>query len=98
MGRHDQAERAPDPADLLDRDRVGEGVEPCPTFVLGDRDPEPAKLPDPSDDVRREAALALMLLDDRRDLGLHELPDRVAQQHVLRGEVEVHRPEPITAA
>ena len=60
--------------------------------------PEPAELADPPDDVGREASLALVLLDDRRDLGLHEVPDRVAQQRVLRGEVEVHRPEPITAA
>ena len=28
VGRHDQPERAPDPSDLLDRDGVGQGVEP----------------------------------------------------------------------
>ena len=96
--RDDQPERAPDPADLLDRDRVGERVEPGAALVLGDRDAEPAELADAPDDLGREAALALVLLDDRRDLGRHEVADRVAQQRVLRREVEVHRPEPITAA
>ena len=92
MGRDDQPERAPDPADLLDRDRVGQRVEAGPALVLRDRDAEPAELADAPDDLDREAALALVLLDDRRDLGRHEVADRVAQQRVLRGEVEVHRP------
>ena len=66
---HDQPERAPDAADLLDRDRVGQRVEPGAALVLGDRDAEPAELADAPDDLGREAALALVLVDDRRDLG-----------------------------
>ena len=88
----DQPERAPHAADLLDRDRVGQGVEAGAALVLGDRDAEPAELADPADDLGREAALALVLVDDRRDLGDHEVADRVAQQVVLGGEVEVHAP------
>jgi hypothetical protein len=98
VGRDDQPEGTPYAADLLDRDRVGEGVETGPALVLGDRDTQPAELADPPHDIGREASPALVLLDDRRDLGLHEVPDGVTQQRVLRGEVEVHRPEPITAA
>ena len=91
MGRDDEPERSPDPADLLDRDRVGEGVEAGPAFVLGDRDAEPAELADASDDLDREAASSLVLVDDRRDLGQHEIADGVAQEGVLGREVEVHR-------
>ena len=98
VGRDDQPERAPHPADLLDGDRVGERVEAGAALVLGDRDPEPAELADAPDDLDREAALAFVLLDDRRDLGEHEVADGVAEQRVLRGEVEVHRAEPTPAA
>ena len=91
VGRDDQPERAPDPADLLDRDRVGQGVEARAALVLRDRDAEPAELADPAHDLDREAPLALVLVDDRRDLGRHEVADRVAEQLVLGREVEIHR-------
>ena len=51
VGGDDEPERAPDPADLLDRDRVGQGVEAGPALVLGDRDAEPAELAEPADDL-----------------------------------------------
>ena len=76
VGGDDQPERPPDAADLLDRDRVGERVHPGAAPALRDVDPEPAELADPAHDLDREAALALVLVDDRRDLGLHELADR----------------------
>ena len=91
VGCDDQAERAPHPADLLDGDRVGQRVEPGPALVLGDRDAEPAELADPPDDLGRESSSALVLVDDRGDLGQHEVADRVAQERVLRREIEVHR-------
>ena len=91
VGGDDQAERAPHPADLLDGDRIGQRVEAGPALVLGDRDAEPAELADPPDDLDREASRALVLVDDRRDLGEHEVADRVAQEDVFRGEIEVHR-------
>ena len=52
--------------------------------------PEPAQLADPADDLGREAPGALVLVDERRDLGGHEVADRVAQEDVLGREVEVH--------
>jgi hypothetical protein len=67
--RHDEAERAPHTPDLLDGDRVCQRVEPGATFVLRDRDAEPAELADLRDDLGREAPFALVLVDDRRDLG-----------------------------
>ena len=92
VGGDDQPERAPDAADLLDRDRVGERVEPGAALVLRDRDAEPAHLAEAADDLDREATLALVLVDDRRDLLDHEVADRRAQQGVLWREVEVHWP------
>src|SRR4029450_10930402 len=86
----DQPERAPDPPDLLDRDRVRQRVQPGAALVLRVRDAEPAHLAEPPHDVGWKAALALMLIDDRRDLLDHEIADGGAQQRVLRGEVEVH--------
>ena len=92
VGGDDEAERTPHPADLLDGDRVGERVEPGASLVLGDRDAEPAHLAEPLHDLAREPSLPLVSLDLRRDLGRHELPDGVAQERVLRGQIEVHRP------
>ena len=97
MGGDDQPERPPYPADLLDRDRVRQRVESGAALVLGDRDPEPAELADAPDDLGGETAFALVLVDDRRDLGRHELPDRVTEQRVLGSEVVVHWPEPTIA-
>ena len=87
---HDQPERAPDAADLLDRDGVGEGVEPGPALVLGDRDAQPAHLAEPLDDLDWEAALAFVLIDDRSDLALHEVTDRRSKESVLGGKVKIH--------
>ena len=66
---------------------------PGPALVLGDRDAEPAELADAAHDLGREAPLAFVLVDDRGDFGEHEVADRLAEQRVLRGEVEVHDPE-----
>jgi hypothetical protein len=92
VGRDDDPERAPDPADLLDGDRVGEIVEAGATLVLGDRDAKPAHLAEALHDLGREAVRLLVLLDDRRDLLRHEVADRLAEEPVLRREVEVHGP------
>ena len=90
MGGDDQAERAPDAADLLDGDRVCQRVEARPALVFGERDPEPAERTEPVDDPARETSRLLVLVDLRRDLADHEIPDRLAEEGVLRGEVEVH--------
>jgi hypothetical protein len=91
VGRNDEAEGAPDPADLFNGDRVGEVVEAGAALLLGDRDAEPARLAELLDDLDGEAPLALVLVDDRRDLLRHEVADRGAEELVLAREVEVHR-------
>ena len=91
VSRDDEPKRTPDPTDLLDGNRVGQGVQAGPTFILRDRDPKPAELADPPNDLARKAPLTLVLVDDRRDLPDHEVADRVAQQLVLGGEIQVHR-------
>ena len=93
MSRHDQPERTPHPADLFDRDGIGKRIQADPAFILGDRDPEPAHLAQPLDDLDWKAMFALVLLDDRRDLLLHELADGRAKERVLPGQVEVHEAE-----
>ena len=88
--RDDDPERAPDPADLLDGDRVRERIHPGAAPALRDVDPEPAQLADPAHDLGREAPRALVLVDDRRDLLGHERADGVPQQDVVGREIEVH--------
>jgi hypothetical protein len=90
VGGHDEPERAPDPADLLDRDRVGQGVHPGTAPALGDRDAEPAHLTQAVDDRAREPAGTLVLVDDRGDLALHEAANGRSQESVLGREVEIH--------
>ena len=96
MRRHDEPERAPDPPDLLDGDGVCQGIQAGTALVLRDRDAEPAELTDPAHDLGWESPRPLVLVDDRRHLGDHEIADRVAQEDMLRREVEVHRPEGTT--
>ena len=56
---------------------------PGPAVLLGDGDPEPAHLAEAADDLGREAVRLLVLVDDRRDLGLHEVADGRAEEGVL---------------
>jgi hypothetical protein len=92
----DQAKRSPHATDLLDRDGIGERIEARSALVLGKRNAKPAHLAETPDDIDRKAPRPLVLVDDGRHLVGHEVADRVAEENVLRGEVEVHDPEPIT--
>ena len=69
---------------------------PAPPSSSGNGMPSQPSAPMRLHDLDREASLALVLVDDRGDLGQHEVPDRVAQEDMLRGEVEVHRSERTT--
>ena len=81
--------RRVDPRQLLDRDRVREGVGAGAAVLLRDRHPHHAELRELRDDLVREPLLAIELLGDRRDLLEGELPHRVSQQLVLVVEIEV---------
>ena len=97
VGRDDEPERAPDPADLLDRDRVGERVEPGAALVLGERDAEPAELAERGGRSRSgSGARARAPRRPGATSSDHEVADRLAQELVLGGEVEVHGGEPST--
>ena len=83
-------DRRVDPRQLLDRDRVRERVGAAAAVLLGDRHPHQPELGQLGDELVREALLAVELLGDRRDPLERELPHRVADQLVLRSEIEVH--------
>ncbi len=86
----DDAQRAPHTREFLDRDGVGERVQPGTALFLGKRDAEQAHLAQLGDDVGREAALRLVHVDVALDLAREEVTDRSAQEFVLWGEVKVH--------
>src|SRR4029078_6352604 len=69
----------------------GSAHQPRPPCVSWDGDPDPAHLAEPAHDVDGKLVLPLVLVDDRRDLLLHEVADRRPEELVLRVEVEVHR-------
>ena len=72
-----------DPRQLLDRDRVREGVAAGAAVLLGNRDPHQAELGQLGDELVREAALAVELLREGRDALARELATVVAHQLVL---------------
>ena len=79
-----------DARQLLDRDRVRDGVGAAAAVLLRDRHPHQPELGQLGHQLVGEAVLAVELLRDRRDLLLGELADGVADELVLRLEVEVH--------
>ena len=86
-------DRRVDARQLLDADRVRERVRARTAVLLGDRhahQPEPGEL---LDDLVREPLLAIELLGHRLDLLDREAPHRLAEELVLRLEVEVHGAE-----
>ena len=85
-----------DPRELLDRERVRDGVAAGTAVLLGDRQPHQAQLAEVGDDLVRKTRLAVELLCDRRDLLARELAHRVADELLLLGEVEVHAPRNAT--
>ena len=86
-----------DPRQLLDRDRVRDGVPAGPLVPLGDRDPEQPELCHLAHQLDREAALAVELLRDRRDALAREGADGVADELVLGREVEIHAARMVVA-
>ena len=89
MRRDRDRHRRVDSRQLLDRDRVREGVCAGAAVLLGNRHAHHTELRELRDDLVREPALAIDLLGDRRDLLDGELPHRGSQQLVLVVEVEV---------
>ena len=80
-----------DSRQLLDRDRVREGVRPGPAVLLGDRHPHQPELRELPHELVGEAALAVELLRDGRYVLLREVTDGGTDELVLGVEIEVQR-------
>ena len=89
MGVHDARDRDPPARELLDDHRVGRQVEPHAAVFLGDRDPEEPELLHLLDHPIGERVLVVVLLGDRQDLLVHELPDHLGDGALVVGQVEV---------
>src|SRR5436853_246608 len=76
--------------DLLAREGLGDEVEPGAAVLLGDRDPEDPELGHALDRAHVEVVRDVVLDGVREDPVLDELPDRVLEQPLLVGELEVH--------
>ncbi len=90
VGADDDADRSGDPGQLLDRDRVGQAVEPRAADLLRvghAEQPERCRL---TDDLHRELALALQVVRDRGDAPLGEVAHGATDLLVLWREGEVH--------
>src|SRR5262249_35473484 len=90
MRRDGDRDRRVDAGQLLDGDRVRDGVGAGAAVLLGDRDAHEAELPELRDEVVGEPAFAIELLRHRSDAIPCERPDGVSDQLVLWSEVEVH--------
>ena len=79
-----------DSRELLDRDRITQGVAARTTELLGERDPHQPQLGHLGDELVREAAFAVDLLGDGRDAVVGEGAHGVAEELLLGREVEIH--------
>ena len=79
-----------DARQLLDRDRVGDGVPSGAAVLLGDGQPHEPELRELGDELVGEAALEVELGGDGRDALPRERSHGVADELLLGREVEVH--------
>ena len=77
------ADRGVDPRQLLDAERVGEGVAAAAAVLLREGNAHEAELAELGDDLVGEGLGPVELLGDRGDLVAGEIADRVAQQPLL---------------
>ena len=76
--------------DLLAGERLGDEVEPGAAVLLGDDDPEQAQLGHALDHRHVELVVDVVLDRVRQHALVHELPDGVLDQPLLRSQVEIH--------
>ena len=79
-----------DPRQLLDGDRVRDGVAARAPVLLRDRKAQQAQLPELRDELVGKAAGQIELFRDGCDPLSRERPDRVANELLLGSQVEVH--------
>ena len=88
MRRNGDRDGRVDARQLLDRNRVRDRVPTGAAVPVLDRDPHQTELGHLTDQIGREAALAVELLGEGGDALPRERPHRVADQLVLGREVE----------
>ena len=86
-------DRRVDPRQLLDGDRVRDGVAAGAAVLLRDRQAHEAELGELRDELVGEARLAVELLGDRRHARLGEVADGAPDELLLVGQLEVHESE-----
>ena len=86
-----------DPRQLLDGDRVRDGVAARAAVLLRDRKAQQAQLPELRDELVGEAARQIELFGDGCDPFSRKRPDRVANELLLGSQVEVHAARMVSA-
>ena len=95
--RDGDGDRRVDTRQLLDRDRVGDGVGAGAAVLLRDGHAHEAELGELLDELVREPVLAVELAGDGRNPLLGELAHGAAQELVLGRQVEVHGRSPLAS-
>jgi hypothetical protein len=90
VGVEDPRQRHPAPGQLHPGQGIRHEVQPGPTVLLGDGEPEQAEVLHPLDDLVGELVAVLQLVGDRDDLLLHEVPNGLHDGPLLVG--ELHQP------
>src|SRR3954454_6778519 len=96
--RDQRAERRLAALDLLARERLRHVVEARAAVLLRQDDAEDPELRHALDQLEVELVVDVVLHCDRQDALVHELADRVLDQPLLVGQLEIHRRQPICTA
>src|SRR4051812_3998012 len=96
--RDQRPERRLAPLDLLARERLRHVVEACAPVLLRHDDAEDPELCHALDQLEVELVVDVVLHGDRQDALVHELANRVLDQPLLVGQLEIHRRQPICTA
>ena len=97
MRRHRDRDGRVDARQLLDRDRVGDGVAARAAVLLRDREAHEPELGELRDELVRKPSLLVQLGGDRRDPLARERSNRVADQLLLGCGIEVHAARMVSA-
>ena len=90
MDGDERAERGLAALDLLAREGLGDEVEPCAAVLLRDDHAEDAELGHPLDQLDVEVVVDVVLYRDGEHSLVDERPDRLLDQTLLVGQLEVH--------
>jgi hypothetical protein len=92
LHRHRDRRRRAGARDLLQRDRVRQGVHPGAAPAFGDHRAKQSELAELREDLRRELVAAVDLGRARQDLARRQVARGVLNQLLLGRQIEVHAP------